>query len=104
MKFAPLAIGLAVAAVAMPAVAQTAPADAPAAAAAALFTTDTPIEALIADERAKAVLAKHLGPIDQHPAYEQFKAMSLKALAPFSQGMITDDMIGKIEADLAAIK
>lgn len=105
MKFASLAIGLAVAAVAMPAVAQTAPApaDAPAAAA-ALFTTDTPIEALIADERAKAVLAKHLGPIDQHPAYEQFKAMSLRALAPFSQGMITDDMIGKIEADLAAIK
>lgn len=102
MKFAPLAVlGLGLAAVTVPAVAQDAPA-APAPAAA--FTVDTPIEALVADERAKAVLVKHLGPIDQHPAYEQFKALSLKALAPYSQGMISDEMLTKIGADLTAIK
>ncbi|MFN3863640.1 MAG: hypothetical protein ACK4RT_05090 [Erythrobacter sp.] len=100
MKFAPLAA--ACLALAAPAVA-LAQNEAPAAPAAA-FTIDTPIETLMADERAKAVLAKHLPGIDQHPAYEQFKALSLKALAPFSQGLISDELLGKIDADLAAIK
>lgn len=103
MKFAPLAaLGLAVAAIAMPAAAQTAPA--PAAAAVAAFTLDTPIEALVADARTKAVLDKHLPGIDQHPAFEQFKALSLNALAPYSQGMITPDLLALVAADLAAIK
>ena len=103
MKFSPLAaLCLAAAGLAAPAAA-LAQSDAPAAPAAA-FTVDTPIEALMADERAKAVLTKHLPGIDQHPAYEQFKALSLKALAPFSQGMISDELLGKIDADLAAIK
>jgi hypothetical protein len=102
MKFAPLAaLGLALAAITAPAT-LTAQTTAPAAA----FTIDTPIEALMADERAKAVVTKHFGGQDltQHPAYEQFKAMSLKMVAPFSQGMITDEMLTKIAADLAAIK
>ncbi len=101
MKFVPLAaLGLAVAAVTAP-VAVTAQ-DAPAPAAA--FTIDTPIEALVADARAKAVLDKYLPGIDQHPAYDQFKALSLKTVAPFSQGLITEDMLAKISTDLAAIK
>jgi hypothetical protein len=103
MKFTPFAaLGLALAAVTVPAavLAQDAPAPAPAAA----FSIDTPIEALMADERAKAVLMKHLGPVDQHPAYADFKALSLKTLAPFSQGLITEELLGKIAADLAEIK
>lgn len=103
MKFVPLAaFGLALAAVTAPAVvlAQDAPAPAPAAA----FSIDTPIETLMADERAKAVLVKHLPGIDQHPAYDQFKALSLRTVAPFSEGMVTDDILAKIAADLAEIK
>lgn len=101
MKFASLAALCLAAVAAVPAAAQD---SAPATTTAAAFTIDTPIEALLADDRAKAVVTKHLPGIDQHPAYEQFKALSLKALAPFSQGMITDELLGKIEADLAAIK
>ena len=73
---------------------------------AAKYTTDTPIEKLVADEKAKAVLAKHMGgqDVSAHPMYDQFKAMSLKAIAPFSQGMITDEMLTKINTDLAEIK
>jgi hypothetical protein len=105
MKLGPLAaLGLALAAMTAPVAAQNAPAPAAPAAPAALFSIDTPIEALVADARAKAVLDKHLPGIDQHPAYEQFKALSLKALAPYSQGLITDEMLAKIEADLTAIK
>jgi outer membrane receptor protein involved in Fe transport len=103
MKFAPLAaLCLAAAGLAAPAAA-LAQSDTPAATAAA-FSIDTPIEALMADERAKAVVSKHLPGIDQHPAYGDFKSLSLKTLAPFSQGLITDELLGKIEADLTAIK
>jgi hypothetical protein len=105
MTFSPLAaLGLALAAVAVPAAALAQDPAPTAPAPAALFSIDTPIEALIADERAKAVLVKHLPGIDQHPAYDQFKALSLKTLAPFSQGLITDELLGKIAADLATIK
>ena len=74
-------------------------------AAAAKPTIDSPIESLMADAEAKAVVVKHFGgqDVSAHPMYDQFKAMSLKAVAPFSQGMITDEMIAAIEADLAAL-
>ena len=106
MKFSPLAaLGLAVVAAVPAGLAAQTTAETPApAAAAAAFSLDTPIEALMADERAKAVVTTHLPGIDQHPAYEQFKALSLKALAPFSQGLISDELLGKIATDLAAIK
>lgn len=104
MKFVPLAaLGLALAAVTAPAAA-LAQGEAPASVPAAAFSIDTPIEALMADERSKVVLVKHLGPVDQHPAYADFKALSLKTLAPFSQGLITEEMLTKIAADLAEIK
>lgn len=103
MKLAPFAaLGLALAAATAPVAASAQ--EAPAAAPAATLSIDTPIAALVADARAKAVLDKHLPGIDQHPAYEQFKGMSLKVVAPYSQGMITDDLLAKIAADLAAIK
>jgi hypothetical protein len=91
--------------------AQTAPAPAPtpapaaAPAPAAKFSADTPIEALFASEAAKAVLvADGLGDVDKHPAYDQFKAMSFRAVAPYSEGKITDEILAKLDADLAKIK
>jgi hypothetical protein len=106
MKFAPLAaLGLAaVAVLTVPAFAEEAAETA--APMAPAFTIDTPIEALMADERAKAVVTKHFGGQDlaQHPAYDQFKTLSLKAVAPFSQGLITEEMLSNISADLAEIK
>ena len=78
---------------------------APAAAPAARFSADTPIEALFANEGAKAVLvADGLGDIDKHPAYEQFKGMSFRAIQPFSEGKLTDEMLAKLDADLAKVK
>lgn len=96
-------------AVATPALAQTASAPAPAAAAAPVaatkFNLDTPIETLMADPSAKAVLDKDLGSdVTKHPAYDSFKSMSLNAVAPMSGGAVTDDMLKKIGADLATLK
>jgi hypothetical protein len=90
--------------------AQTAPAaaaaPAPAAAAStAKFNLDTPIETIVADEKAKAVLATSLGAdVTTNPAYDSFKAMSLRQVQPFAPDKLTDELLKKVETDLAAIK
>jgi hypothetical protein len=87
-----------------PAPAETPAAPAPAAST-AKFNLDTPIEALVADEKAKAVLAVDLGTdVTANPAYESFKAMSLRQVQAFAPDKLTDTVMGKIEGDLAAIK
>ncbi len=68
------------------------------------MTTDTPIETIAANPDGKAVLDKDVPGLTAHPMYDQFKSMSLKDLAPMSQGKITDDVIKKVDTDLAAIK
>ncbi|GLK50398.1 hypothetical protein GCM10017620_33720 [Brevundimonas intermedia] len=66
-------------------------------------TIESPIEALVNDPATKAVLEKHLPGMDKHPAYGQFKAMTLRQVAPYSQGAITDEKIAAIDADLKAL-
>ena len=90
--------------------AQTAPAPAPAPAQDhahaehhAHPTIDSPIEALVNDPATKAVLEKHLPGMDKHPAYGQFKGMTLRQVAPYSQGAITDEKIAAFDADLKAL-
>ena len=111
MKFVAFSIALAMSAA--PAFAQTAPAPAPAsapaptpdvAATAAKFTLDTPIEAIAADPAGKAVLDADFPGMLTHPAYEEFKGMSLAAVQPMSQGAITEEALAKAKVDLAAIK
>ncbi|MCW3835177.1 hypothetical protein ACFQ1E_01020 [Sphingomonas canadensis] len=89
-------------AVAAPAAALAAPGQS--APAAAKFNIDTPVEVLAADPAAKAVLDADMPGMLTHPSYEMFKAMSLRQLQPFSEGKITDEILAKIDADLAAIK
>jgi hypothetical protein len=103
MKFM-LSAAAALAFLAPAAFAQTAPAPAPAAPAAAKFNLDTPIEGLVADPRAKAVLDADLPGIATHPSYDMFKGMSLRAVQPMSNGKLTDEMLKKVETDLAAIQ
>lgn len=88
------------------AVAQTAPA-APAADAAkpaAKFNLDTPIGELLANEAAKVVLDKELPGLTQLPQLEMIKGLGLKQLQPYSDGKLTDELLAKTEASLAAIK
>lgn len=73
-------------------------------AAAAKFTVDTPIETLVADPKANAVLDANFPGMTKHPMYEQFKGMSLKQVQPMSGGRIKDEQIAKANAELAAIK
>ena len=101
MKYAMICPALLVSLTA-PAAAQTAPA--PAAAVATAFSIDSPIEQLVANPAAKAVLEADFPGVTTHPSYEQFKAMSLKQLAPYSNGIITDDKLAKATADFSVVK
>ncbi|UZK65499.1 hypothetical protein [Sphingomonas sp. M1-B02] len=107
MKFAILAAAAVACLIPAAASAQTAPAAAPAtatAAPAAKFNLDTPIEQLVADPAAKAVLDADIPGTTTHPSYEMFKTMSLRMVQPYSQGALTDEMLKKVETNLAAIK
>ena len=75
-----------------------------AAPAAPKFSLDTPIEALVADPKAKAVIEADLPGLSTHPAFDQFKAMSLRQLQPMSNGALSDEVLKKVSDDLTAIK
>lgn len=87
---------------ATPVLAQT-PLAAPAAAQSATYSADTPLETVVADPAAKAALDKTLPNLAKHPAFEQFKGMSLRQLQPYSQGAISDEALAKVDADLKAL-
>ncbi|MFZ5748907.1 MAG: hypothetical protein ACOY45_14780 [Pseudomonadota bacterium] len=78
--------------------------DAPAQTAAVKFSLDTPIETIVADEKAKSVLDSDIPGLTAHPSYDQFKGMTLRQLQPFSGGLLTDEMMAKVESDLAVVK
>lgn len=78
---------------------------APATANAGALTLDTPVETLMSNPKARAVLATDLGlDLTAHPAYEMLKTKSLKEIEPISHGKITDAMLTKVRADLATIR
>ena len=64
---------------------------------------DTPIGEIAAAPAGKAVLDTQLPGLLTHPAYETFKAFSLKALQPYSNGLITDERLAAVEAGLKAL-
>jgi hypothetical protein len=86
-----------------PALAQDTPAAAPVAAA-AKFTLATPIEQIVADPVARAALESVLPGLSNHPSYDVFKAISLKDLAPYSEGKLTPELLTKAEAALATVR
>ena len=86
------------------AVAQTAPAPAAETAAAAKFNLETPIQDIVADAKAKAVLEANLPGISTHESYEMFKGMSLKQLSSYAADKLTPEALAKVEKNLAAVK
>jgi hypothetical protein len=58
---------------------------------------------LLENEKAAAVLEKHLPGIADHPARPQFEGMTLEQVAPLSEGQVTQEMIDAIDADLKAL-
>ena len=67
------------------------------------LTIDSSIEELMSSEATAAILLKHIPGINEHPAYGQFKGMSLVELQPWSAGAVTDEIIAAVTADLEAL-
>ena len=67
------------------------------------LTINNSIEELMGNEATAAVLEKHIPGIGSHSAYDQFKGMSLVELQPWSGGLITDEIIAAVTADLEAL-
>ena len=76
---------------------------APAPAATAGLSLDSPIATLMADPGAKAVVLASLPNIESEPGYDQFKVVSLRRLQPHAGGKITDEQITAIEAGLKTL-
>ena len=100
MKYLAIVAARAVASMAAPALAQTAPAAAPAAG--ALSVETTPIGDIIKNEKAKAALEKMLPEITQF--YDQIATMTLSQVAPMSQGAIDDAKLKSLQAEFDAMK
>jgi para-nitrobenzyl esterase len=76
-----------------------------AAALAGSMTTDTTtLGELLDNPASKAVLVKHAPQLTQGGQIDQARPMTLKALQPFMADSLTDDVLTKIDADLAALK
>ena len=65
------------------------------------LTIDSTLGELLADEKATAILEKHMPGISTNPQIAMGKSFSLKAIAPMSGGQITQEMLDAIANDLA---
>lgn len=67
------------------------------------LTIDSPLKDLLADPKTKAVLEKHFPGVSTNPRLQMAMGMTLKQIAPFSQGMINDAKIKAVDEDLKKI-
>ena len=58
---------------------------------------------LLENADAKAILEKHMPGISTHPQIGMGRGFALSMVAKFSGGLITDDMLTKVDADLKAL-
>jgi alpha-L-rhamnosidase len=69
----------------------------------ARFSTRTKIEELVADPRARAAIDKRIPGFSTDPRLPQAYQMSLRDVAPYVPDVFTEEMLNKIDEDLAAI-
>jgi hypothetical protein len=73
------------------------------AAAGALSVETTPVSLLLANPAAKTIVDRHLPGFSTHPMIGQAGPMTLRQIAGFTQGQITDAHLTAIQTDLAAL-
>jgi para-nitrobenzyl esterase len=101
MRFLGLAILLSISAA--PAFAET-PTAAPAATAAAKYTTaDTEIGTLLDDPAAKAIVEKHIPGMTTNDQVDMARGMTLKAVQQYSPDEVTDARLAAIDAEFAKL-
>jgi hypothetical protein len=63
------------------------------------FSLDTPVEAIAADRRGKAVLDRDVPGLTSDPHYVLIEGMSLRQIATISGGQLTSSMLDQVQAD-----
>jgi hypothetical protein len=76
---------------------------APAAPKPPVFSLDTPVDRIAADERGKAVLDRDLPGLMSSRSYALFDDMSLSQIATVSGGRLTQTKLDLVEADLSQL-
>jgi hypothetical protein len=67
------------------------------------LSTNSNLGDLLDNDASKAVLEKHLPGISTHPQIAMGRGFPLRTVAGFSGGLITNDALDKIDADLKAM-
>jgi hypothetical protein len=67
------------------------------------FSIESKLGDLLENDAAKAVLEKHMPGISTHPQIGMGKGFALSMVAKFSGGLITEEMLQKVNADLTAL-
>ena len=98
LSAAALSIGSITALPAMAAEAQVAATPAP-----AFSTAGTDIGTLLDNPQTRAVLDKHMPTFAANPQIEMARAMTLRQIQSFAADMLTDEVLAKVDADLAMI-
>ncbi|HEX4842367.1 MAG TPA: hypothetical protein VFV57_01750 [Limnobacter sp.] len=67
------------------------------------FSTQSKLGDLLDNPQTQAILEKHMPGISTHPQIGMGKGFPLAVVANFSGGMITQEMLEAVDADLAAL-
>lgn len=64
------------------------------------FSTQSKLGDLLDNDQTKAILEKHMPGISEHPQIGMGRGFPLAVVAGFSGGLITQDMLDAVDADL----
>lgn len=67
------------------------------------FSINSTIEDLLANPATLAFIEKNMPELPSHPMLAMIKRMPLKALAPFSEGKLTPEVLANIDTELAKL-
>jgi hypothetical protein len=67
------------------------------------FSIESKLGDLLDNETTKAILEKHLPGISTHPQIAMGKGFALSMVAKFSGGLITEDLLAKVNTELQAL-
>lgn len=67
------------------------------------FSIESKLGDLLDNEATKAVLEKHMPGISTHPQIGMGKGFALSMVAKFSGGLITEELLEKVNAELTAL-
>ena len=67
------------------------------------FSIESKLSDLLDNETTKAILEKHLPGISTHPQIAMGKGFALSMVAKFSGGLITEDLLAKVNEELTAL-